>query len=136
MKTIKHISFAITVVLFILIGCPNSAFSQSFLSEEIIKAAKGRTVHETFEPRVCEVGGHSAWNKYVFTYDRKKRPVVVKHYKAWLEEYDKKGNVHINKKPHYFLDQSVYLQYVNNKVIQITKDKSGKIIEKETLPVE
>src|SRR5665647_904731 len=63
-----------------------------FVDEEIIASANGKASYETYFPLLCETGGHSAWNKYIFKYGKNKRPQTVDHYKAFRESYDKQGN--------------------------------------------
>jgi hypothetical protein len=78
------------------------------------------------------VGGHSAWNKYIFKYDEKKRPISVNHYKAFYESVDKNGNFYTNKTPIYSLGEEISFLYTDNKIVQIAKNESGKILEKIT----
>ena len=110
----------------------NLPIQSEFVDNRIIKYAKGQTLYETFDSMICEVGGHSAWNKYIFTYDEKKRPILVSHYKAWYESVDEKGNFYTNKTPKYFLGEQINFLYSDNKIIQIAKNDSGKILEKIT----
>ena len=101
-----------------------------FVSDYIISCANGKMVYETFDSLMCELGGYSAWNKYVFKYDSIKRPTNVKHFKAWYESVDKQGNFYTNKKPKYFMGEEISFGYNKLEVIQIAKNNSGKIIEK------
>ncbi|KOY87736.1 hypothetical protein AD998_17805 [bacterium 336/3] len=101
-----------------------------FIDEYILKASKGKKTYETFDSTICEVGGRSAWNKYIFKYDNLKRPVSVKHFKAYWEGYDKNGNPITYTKPQYFHSETIYFEYQGNKTTQITKDVSGKELEK------
>lgn len=105
-------------------------FESEFVDGWIIESAKGKTIYETFDSLICEVGGHSAWNKYVFNYDDKKRPQSVRHYKAWWNEG--LGESPRPPKPGYFLGETIYFYYNNGELIQVANKKSGRRIEKIT----
>lgn len=108
----------------------------AFLDEWSIKSAKGQTCYETFDSLICQAGGASAWNKYLFIYDNEKRPLFIKHYKAWYHGFDEDYSDPEPEKPKYFLSETIKFQYNNSEVIQITKNDSGKVIEKITKRVD
>ncbi len=103
-----------------------------YVDDETVKSANGRITYETFDPLMCEVGGSSAWNKYVFIYDDKKQPLLVEHFKAYFENYDANGNVFTNKTPDYHLGEVATFVYNANGVIQTLKNAEGKLIEQIT----
>ncbi len=106
--------------------------TSEFIDHYIISEAKGKATYETFDSLICETGGHSAWNKYVFTYDGAKKPALIKHYKAWYENYDDDEHPTTNSKPYYELAEQIYFTYSAHKKEQVTKDETGKLIEKIT----
>jgi len=101
-----------------------------FVNLEMLSFKAPKKVYETFNPMVCEVGGQSAWNKYTVQYNTQKRPVLVKHWKAYQDDYDKEGNAITHKKPRYFLAEETKLVYEGGKTTQITCDASGKELER------
>jgi len=104
-------------------------FQSEFVRNETIKNAKGQKTYERFDSLMCEVGGTSAWNKYVFKYNQNKEPVEIKHYKAWWNEgIDFKRP----EKPKYFLGEKLKYKYLDNVIEQFAYDINGKIIEKIT----
>ena len=58
------------------------------IPNNIIEMGEKRDSYETFDSLMCEVGGNSAYDRYVFKRDQEGRVVQVKHYMAWFEMYD------------------------------------------------
>jgi len=103
-------------------------FESEFVWPSIIDAARGETELETFDSLICEVGGTSAWNKYIFEYDQLNRVKQIKHMKAWwyegLGEYGERPD-----KPAYFLGETINFEYQANQSLQRTYDENNTIIE-------
>lgn len=102
-------------------------FESEFINDRITQDAKGKAVYETLDSTVCETGGMSAWNKYYFKYNLQKKPVQIKHYKAWWNEG--LGDEERPDKPKYFLGETMNFEYLSNTVTQKTYDVSHQLIE-------
>jgi hypothetical protein len=100
------------------------------VSDDILSIAGGNTEYETFNELACEVGGQSAWNKYVFKYDSAWNPVEVKHYKAYREGYDENEDLVIAKKPDYFLSSIARFSFVKDGTAMVVIDDEGVVIER------
>jgi hypothetical protein len=110
----------------------NTPLECSYLSRDVIEKGKTRTSYETFDSLLCEVGGTNAWNKYLFIADTTGNLTSIRHLKANLESIDAKGNFQTNEKPSYRLGETIYFQSSRDTIVQLTKDKSGRVLEKIT----
>lgn len=91
-----------------------------------LEKAKGKSTYETFDSLICETGGHSAWNKYLFTYNEQDNVLKIQHYKAWYRSSDEEGNYIVNQVPQYFLGEESFFTYTGNTVTQKTYDAQDK----------
>lgn len=74
--------------------------------------------YETFDSLMCEVGGNSAYDKFIFKKDAKGRVVEVEHYMAWFETYtvDENGEevFELDYTPDYFLGHLTIINHEEN----------------------
>ncbi len=109
----------------------NESLSDIIVKDRIVDSAINyRSVYETFNPKVCQTGGQSAWNKYIFKYDDRGRPINVKHYKAFFNDNEESQKDYMDSaNPKYSLSEISNLQYDSNCVTQTSKALSYKCAE-------
>lgn len=89
-------------------------FDNEYVSDGLLKVGEEQAIYETFDPLMCEVGGNSAYDRYVFDKDSKGRVERVRHYMAWYQDVTEDGEDITNDIPDYFLGHLVEITYTEN----------------------
>lgn len=79
-------------------------FEIDAMPTSFLERLKSEKSIETFDPLMCEVGGQSAYNKYIYKKTGSHSSEIL-HYKAWNEDYDEAGEPITNEVPEYFLGE-------------------------------
>ncbi len=103
-------------------------FEIDAISVDLLERLKKEQSVETFDPTICEVGGHSAYNKYQFT-DKDNGHYEVHHYKAWYEDYTAEGEPVTHEHPEYFLGEKISITENNHFLKLCALNAEGDVIE-------
>lgn len=103
-------------------------FEIEALSADFFELLKQEKSLETFDPTICEVGGHSAYNKYQLTENGIGNYTVL-HYKAWYEDYTEEGEPITHEQPEYFLGEQIKIIEKNQYLKLTAQNEEGQVIE-------
>lgn len=103
-------------------------FELDAMSLEFYEQLKIDKNAESFDPLICEVGGHSAYNKYRYKEISKNEHEVI-HYKAWYEDYDSEGNPITYETPSYFIGEKIKIFQTDTYVKFQSYDEDGNLLE-------
>jgi hypothetical protein len=88
-----------------------------FIPDRVIRKARKTGTYESFDSLICEIGGHSAWNRYEVEYDSVGRPTAARHFKAFRLPEVPGGPA---TEPDYFLSETASFEYDGSVVTQRT----------------
>ena len=103
-------------------------FELDAMSLDFFEKLKTEKSTESFDPQICEAGGHSAYNKYKFN-DLGNGISEVIHYKAWYEDYDENGNDFTHDTPEYFIGEKIQIYQTDTYTKFEAFDDEGELIE-------
>jgi hypothetical protein len=106
----------------------SAPFQSEYISEHSLEKGKTETSFETFDPLVCEAGGHSAYNRYKF--EKKNGQItMVTHYKAWYEKYDEEGEMINVTEPTWFIGETIKITYEDNRRTLKAYNEDNELLE-------
>lgn len=80
------------------------------VSPYLLELGQKQDTYETFDSLMCEVGGNSAYDKYIFSRDKSGNLTMIKHYIAWFERYEG-DSLYLDYTPDYTLQDQVEIEY-------------------------
>lgn len=119
-------------------------FDNEYVTDHLLEMGEEQAIYESFDPLMCEAGGNSAYDRYVFDKDSKGRVEKVRHYMAWYEGVTEDGEDITYDIPDYFLGHTVEIKYTESSRTMYTYYEDGELIsimtniydEKERLSIQ
>jgi hypothetical protein len=116
--TIQHLSnlYKKNEIVVLNVGQWHSSvpFENQYVSDYLLNQQFENDVYETFDSLTCEVGGNSAYDKYIFKRDKRGRIIQVDHYMAWFDRFAIGGENYLDYSPDWFLGNIIKLLYRPN----------------------